>query len=88
MLENGLATAEDIDTAIKLGSNVSMGPLERFDLIGLDTLLEGWENLYREYKDTKYAPPLLIKRMVAAGWLGRKSGRGFYTYDKEGKKIS
>ena len=88
MLENGLATAEDIDTAIKLGSNVSMGPLERFDLIGLDTLLEGWENLYREYKDTKYAPPLLIKRMVAAGWLGRKSGRGFYTYVKDGNKIA
>ncbi|MFC1863925.1 3-hydroxyacyl-CoA dehydrogenase family protein [Thermodesulfobacteriota bacterium] len=87
MLENGLATAEDIDTAVKLGSNVKMGPLERFDLIGLDTLLEGWGNLYKEYKDTKYAPPLLLKRMVAAGWLGRKSGRGFYTYDKDGNII-
>lgn len=87
MLENGLATAEDIDTAVKLGGNLKMGPLERFDLIGLDTVLEGWENLYREYKDTKYAPPLLLKRMVAAGWLGRKSGRGFYTYDKDGNKI-
>jgi 3-hydroxybutyryl-CoA dehydrogenase len=87
MVENKLATAEDIDTAVKLGSNAPMGPLERMDLIGLDTMLAGYENLYREYKDTKYAPPLLLKQMVTAGWLGRKSGRGFYKYDKDGNII-
>jgi 3-hydroxybutyryl-CoA dehydrogenase len=87
MIEDKLATAEDIDTVLKLGSNMPMGRLELFDLIGLDTLLAGWENLYQEYRDPKYAPPLLLKRMVAAGWLGRKTGKGFYEYDKDGNKI-
>jgi 3-hydroxybutyryl-CoA dehydrogenase len=87
MLEDKIASRDDIDTALKLGSNFPMGRLELLDLVGLDTILAGYENLYQEYKDVKYAPPLLLKRMVAAGWLGRKSGKGFYEYDKEGSKI-
>ncbi|MBP1608509.1 MAG: 3-hydroxybutyryl-CoA dehydrogenase [Acidobacteria bacterium] len=87
MLERGLASRDDIDNALKFGSNFPMGRLELMDMVGLDTLLAGYENLYREYKDPRYAPPLLLKRMVAAGWLGRKSGRGFYTYDKDGNKV-
>ena len=87
MLEDKVATRDDIDTALKLGSNFPMGRLELCDLVGLDVLLAGYENLYQEYKDPRYAPPLLLKRMVAAGWLGRKSGKGFYEYDKEGNKI-
>jgi len=83
MLEAGLATKEDIDTAAKLGANMPMGPLERADLIGLDIILQGNEAMYQEYKDHMYAPPILLKRMVAAGWLGRKTGKGFYEYDKE-----
>lgn len=84
ILEAGLATKEDIDTAVKLGTNMPMGPLERADLIGLDVILQGNEAMYQEYKDPMYAPPILLKRMVAAGWLGRKTGKGFYEY---GKKI-
>jgi 3-hydroxybutyryl-CoA dehydrogenase len=87
MLEDKVASRDDIDTALKLGSNFPMGRLELLDLVGLDTLLAGYENLYQEYKDSRYAPPLLLKQMVAAGWLGRKSGKGFYEYDKEGNKI-
>ncbi|MBN1366498.1 MAG: 3-hydroxyacyl-CoA dehydrogenase family protein [Dehalococcoidales bacterium] len=87
MLEDKIAGRDDIDTALKLGSNLPMGRLELLDMVGLDTLLEGYENLYQTYKDPKYAPPLLLKQMVAAGWLGRKSGRGFYIYDKNGNKI-
>jgi len=87
MLEDNVASRDDIDTALKLGSNFPMGRLELLDMVGLDTLLAGYENLYQAYKDPKYAPPLLLRQMVAAGWLGRKSGRGFYIYDKEGNKI-
>ncbi|MDH5364654.1 MAG: 3-hydroxybutyryl-CoA dehydrogenase [Dehalococcoidia bacterium] len=83
MLEDGIATKEDIDNAMKLGANMPMGRLELADLIGLDTLLAGYENLYQQLKDPRYAPPLLLKKMVAAGWLGRKSGKGFYEYKKE-----
>ena len=87
MLEDKVASRDDIDAALRLGSNMPMGRLELLDMVGLDVILEGYENLYREYKDIKYAPPLLLKRMVAAGWLGRKSGKGFYEYDKDGNKI-
>ena len=83
MLEARIATREDIDTAIKLGANMPMGPLEVADLIGLDTILEGASTMYREYNDPKYAPPLLLKKMVAAGWLGRKTGKGFYEYETD-----
>jgi 3-hydroxybutyryl-CoA dehydrogenase len=80
MLEEGFATREDIDAAVRLGLNHPMGPLELIDLIGLDTTLAIGEVLYEELKDPACAPPPLLRRMVAAGRLGRKSGRGFYEY--------
>jgi len=80
MLEGGHATAEDIDTGMKLGAAHPMGPLELSDLIGLDTMLLVGETLYAEYGEPSYAPPPLLKRMVAAGQLGRKTGKGFYEH--------
>jgi len=80
MVENGVATAEDIDTGIRLGLNHPMGPLALADLVGLDTILLIANALYDELKDPKFAPPTLLKKMVAAGWLGRKTGKGFYEY--------
>jgi 3-hydroxybutyryl-CoA dehydrogenase len=76
----GIASAEDIDKSMRLGMNHPMGPLELADFVGLDTLLYVIENLYREYGDPKYRPPLLLRQMVRAGHLGRKSGKGFYSY--------
>jgi 3-hydroxybutyryl-CoA dehydrogenase len=81
MYEESFATREDIDTAIQLGLSHPMGPLTLLDLIGLDTALHVSEVLYEEFKDPLYSAPTLLKRMVAAGYLGRKSGRGFYQYD-------
>jgi 3-hydroxybutyryl-CoA dehydrogenase len=81
MLDEGFATREDIDAAIQLGLGHPMGPLTLLDLIGLDTALNVSEVLYDEFKDPLYSPPTLLKRMVSAGYLGRKSGRGFYEYD-------
>lgn len=81
-LEQGIGTAEDIDLGAKLGLNHPMGPLELSDLIGLDTVLYISEVLYRDFGDSKYRAPTLLKNLVAAGWLGRKSGRGFYLYEK------
>lgn len=80
MLENGMATREDIDTAMKLGCGYPMGPLELLDFVGLDTTLWAAEAIYNEYRGPLYAPPPLLRRMVNAGWLGRKSGKGFYEY--------
>ncbi len=80
MLEAGIATRDEIDTSMKLAVNHPMGPLEVIDFIGLDTELSIAETLYEETKDLKYAPPLLLKKMVTAGWLGRKTGKGFYDY--------
>ena len=82
MYDEGFATREDIDAAIQLGLSHPMGPLTLLDLIGLDTALHVSEVLYDEFKDPLYAAPTLLKRMVSAGYLGRKSGRGFYQYDK------
>ena len=76
----GIATAADIDEAMKLGCNHPIGPLALADLIGLDVLLAVMEVFHREFKDPKYRPAPLLKEMVAAGVLGRKSGRGFHTY--------
>ncbi|MEE9241234.1 MAG: 3-hydroxyacyl-CoA dehydrogenase NAD-binding domain-containing protein [bacterium] len=76
----GLASAEDIDSAMKLGCGMPMGPLELIDLIGVDIHLAKTETLYRELGDQRYRPNFLLKKMVRAGHLGRKSGRGFYTY--------
>ena len=80
MYESGHASATDIDDAMKLGAGHPMGPLTLADLIGLDVCLFTAESLYAEYAERFYAPPPLLRRMVAAGRLGRKTGRGFYDY--------
>jgi 3-hydroxybutyryl-CoA dehydrogenase len=85
-LQEGLGTPEDIDAGARLGLNHPMGPLELADLIGLDTLLFIAEVLHREFGDTKYRPATLLRNLVAAGWYGRKTGRGFYVYDDKGQK--
>lgn len=85
-LYEGLGSAQDIDTGVKLGLNHPMGPLELGDLIGLDTCLAIAEVLQRELGDDKYRPCPLLRQYVAAGWLGRKVGRGFYEYDSAGQK--
>jgi 3-hydroxybutyryl-CoA dehydrogenase len=87
-LYEGLGTAADIDTGVKLGLNHPMGPLELADLIGLDTCLAIAEVLHRELGDDKYRPCPLLRQYVAAGWLGKKVGRGFYEYDSQGQKKS
>ena len=81
MLEDGFATREDIDTAVHLGLNHPMGPLQLIDLIGLDTHLFIANVLFEEFKEPTFAPPPLLRRMVTAGRLGRKVGRGFYDYE-------
>jgi 3-hydroxybutyryl-CoA dehydrogenase len=80
MLEAGIATRDEIDVSMKLAVNHPMGPLEVIDFIGLDTELSIAESLYAETREVKYAPPLLLRKMVTAGWLGRKTGKGFYEY--------
>ncbi len=82
-LEQGLGTPEDIDQAAKLGLNHPMGPLELSDFIGLDTVLAIADVFHREFADSKYRAPTLLRNYVAAGWLGRKTGRGFYRYDNK-----
>jgi 3-hydroxybutyryl-CoA dehydrogenase len=82
MLENGTASAEDIDTAMKGGCNFPMGPLALLDLVGLDTSLAILDALYEEFRDPNYAAVPALRRMVSAGQLGRKSGRGFYDYSR------
>jgi len=81
MLEGGFATAEDIDTGMVRGAAHPQGPLALADLIGLDTLKAVADSLYREFKEPHYAPPPLLSRMVDAGLLGRKTGRGFFGYE-------
>jgi 3-hydroxybutyryl-CoA dehydrogenase len=80
MLEEEFATKEDIDTAVKLGLSHPMGPFELLDLIGLDTMMAVAEVLYDEFRDPDVAPPPMARRMVHAGFLGRKTGKGFYEY--------
>jgi 3-hydroxybutyryl-CoA dehydrogenase len=82
MFESGFATAEDIDTGMMKGCAHPMGPLALTDLIGLDTTMAVADSLYEEFKEQLYAPPPLLARMVEAGLLGRKSGRGFYEYSR------
>jgi 3-hydroxybutyryl-CoA dehydrogenase len=81
LVETGVASAEDIDTACRLGFGHTMGPLATTDLTGVDILRNASRNIYDETQDEKFAPPELLNRMVSAGDLGRKSGRGFYSYD-------
>jgi 3-hydroxybutyryl-CoA dehydrogenase len=78
--EGGLASLEDIDTAMKLGCGYPMGPFTLLDLVGLDTTMYVAEVMFEEFREARYAPPPLLKRMVMAGQLGRKSGKGFYAY--------
>ena len=78
--EGGLATLEDIDAAMKLGCGYPMGPFTLLDLVGLDTTMYVAEVMFEEFREPRYAPPPLLKRMVMAGQLGRKTGKGFYTY--------
>jgi 3-hydroxybutyryl-CoA dehydrogenase len=83
MHEDGFASREDIDTGMRLGCGHPMGPLTLCDFIGLDVLYAVCNSLYEEFKRDEYAPPPLMKRMVAAGRLGRKAGRGFYDYEAQ-----
>ena len=80
MLESGFATADDIDQGMVRGAAHPMGPLALADLIGLDTTMAVAQSLYEEFKEPLYAPPPLLSRMVDAGLLGRKAGRGFLTH--------
>jgi 3-hydroxybutyryl-CoA dehydrogenase len=82
-LEQGVATREDFDTAMRLGMNHPMGPFELMDFVGLDTLLFIADAMYDETRDPRYAAPPLLRRMVAAGHFGRKSGQGFYPYARK-----
>jgi len=87
-LQEGVGSAEDIDTGAKLGLNHPMGPLELADLIGLDTVLAIADVLYRDLGDPKYRAATVLRNLVAAGWLGKKTGRGFYAYDAKGQKVA
>jgi 3-hydroxybutyryl-CoA dehydrogenase len=80
MLENGQASRDDIDPGMKLGCGYPMGPFTLLDYVGLDTTMWAAEAIYEEFKDPLYAPPPLLRRMVQAGMLGKKSGKGFYNY--------
>ena len=88
VLMEGVATKEAIDQVMRLGMNHPMGPLELADLIGLDTCLAIMEVLHRGLGEDKYRPSPLLRRMVQAGLLGRKTGRGFYTYDEKGNRMA
>jgi 3-hydroxybutyryl-CoA dehydrogenase len=80
LVESGVVSPEDLDTACKLGFGHAMGPLATSDLTGLDVMLHAASNIYTDTRDPKFSPPELLQRMVTAGELGRKSGKGFYTY--------
>jgi 3-hydroxybutyryl-CoA dehydrogenase len=83
MVESGFATAEDVDTGMVAGCAHPMGPLALLDLIGIDTAAAVAASMYTEFKEPLYAPPPLLLRMVEAGLLGRKTGRGFYNYGRD-----
>lgn len=86
LLEYGVASVADIDKALKLGVGYTMGPFETMDMIGLDTVLKSRMGIYEQTKDARFLPPDILKKMVAAGFLGRKTSKGFYEYTPEGKK--
>ncbi|PKK83311.1 MAG: 3-hydroxybutyryl-CoA dehydrogenase [candidate division Zixibacteria bacterium HGW-Zixibacteria-1] len=87
VLMEGVATAEDIDTAMKLGFGFTVGPLALADMMGLDVVMSQMENLLEELSEHKYNPCPLLRKMVRAGYLGVKTGQGFFKYDKEGNRI-
>ncbi len=84
---DGLASPSDIDLAMQNGAGMKSGPLHTADLVGHDVNLAIMETLYRETGDPKYRPHTLLRKMVRAGWLGVKTGKGFFTYDERGKEI-
>lgn len=86
-LQEGVASAEDIDAAMRIGYDFKRGPLEMCDRFGLDSVLAALERMFREFGDIKYRPSVLLKKMVRAGQLGVKSGEGFFRYDKDGDRI-
>jgi len=88
VLMEGVSTAEDIDTAMKLGYGFNLGPLALADAMGLDVVMSWMENLLNELSEHKYNPCPLLRKMVRAGHLGVKTGQGFFLYDKEGNRIS
>jgi 3-hydroxybutyryl-CoA dehydrogenase len=88
MYEEGFTTREAIDEGMRLGCGHPVGPLRLCDLIGLDVLVKVSDSLYEEYKRQEYAPPPLLKRMVASGRLGKKSGRGFYDYERASEAVA
>lgn len=88
MYEAGVASREDIDAGMRLGANHPMGPLELADFVGVDVMLNVMDVLYRGFGDPKFRAAPLLRQMVAAGHLGRKTGRGFYRYDEQGNKIA
>jgi 3-hydroxybutyryl-CoA dehydrogenase len=79
-VEQGVGSTVDIDTAMRLGTGHPMGPLTLLDFVGIDTACRIAEIMFDEYREARFAPPPLLRRMVLAGWFGRKSGRGFYDY--------
>jgi 3-hydroxybutyryl-CoA dehydrogenase len=87
VLMEGIATAEDIDTAMKLGYGLTVGPLALADMMGLDEVMRWMENLLHELSDHKYNPCPLLRKLVRAGHLGKKTGQGFFEYDEEGNKL-
>ena len=87
-LERGVASTEDIDTGMRLGCGHPMGPLTLLDFVGLDTVARIANIMYDEYRETRYAPPPLLRRMVLAGMFGRKSGKGFYDYSVDPPRVS
>ncbi|CAM4313614.1 3-hydroxyacyl-CoA dehydrogenase family protein [Paenibacillus typhae] len=87
VLQEGVASPEDIDDAMRIGYQFQHGPLEMADRFGLDSVLAALENMFREYGELKYRPSTILKKMVRAGQLGAKSGEGFFKYDKDGDRI-
>jgi 3-hydroxybutyryl-CoA dehydrogenase len=87
-LESNVASIEDIDKGMQLGAGHPMGPFTLLDFVGLDTVYKISEIMFEEYRDSRYAPPPLLKRMVLAGMLGRKSGKGFYDYSTTPPRVS
>jgi len=86
LVENGIGSIEDVDAAMRVGLNHPMGPLELMDAAGLDVLLDAINAIHQETNDPKYKPALLLRNMIRIGWLGRKSGKGFYIYHEDGTK--
>jgi 3-hydroxybutyryl-CoA dehydrogenase len=83
VLEEGLASTEDIDIGMKLGLNYPMGPFTLLDFVGLDTVYNIANIMFEEFRERRFAPPPLLKKMIMAGYYGRKSGKGFYDYSGE-----